>query len=200
MTTLLNGYGNWIVTWTLDGSTKILQTVHMCKNVDGTDPLDFDTLMRGYFVGAGRPYVATNMFVGYTLARTEAYVAAGGVTSYFLNETAVVGTKAGSNGTPINTSLLIKKNTGLVGRKYQGRHMIPNLGIAEADISQAGIITSGPLATYQALWTAVTTAMITANHWLPVLGHTSSEVIPTPITSLTVQPKIGTMRRRIRGF
>lgn len=199
-TVLPSGYGSWICTWTLDGSTKIFQSVWMVSNESPSTVSVLNTAMRGYWCSAGRPFVAANMFVGYTLASTEAYLNTGGVITYDIVEAPIVGTKASSLGTPINTSLLVKKNTLIVGRRYQGRFMWPNLYIAEADISQAGIISSTPRATYEDIIDEALTAQIVAGGWLPHLGHSSSEVAPTPYASITLQPKIGTMRRRIRGF
>lgn len=77
--------------------------------------------------------------------------------------------------------------------------MFPNMWVAEANITQAGVIAPASLASLQALMDSAISGQITAGV-PPVLGHSSSEVLPTPFTTVTVQPKVGTMRRRIRGF
>jgi hypothetical protein len=51
----------------------------------------------------------------------------------------------------------------------------------------------------QTLWNSTMSDMLASDSDF-VLGHSTSEVLPTPFTTVTVQPKIGTMRRRIRGF
>lgn len=192
-------YSLWIPTWTLDGSTKIFQTVHMLKDDVAGAPAAINASMRTFWAAAARPYNAAQMYVGYTLAKTETYVNTDGVITYDLDETPIIGTLSSSLGTPINTSILVKKNTNVVGRRYRGRHMFPNLWVPEANISQAGIITTGGVSTLQALFTAAITAQI-AGGLDPYLGHSVSEVAPTAYTTVSVQPKIGTMRRRIRGF
>lgn len=196
-TFLPNGYSRWVPTFTLDGSTKIFQTVFMASNAAYTNAQDVDFQMRSYFLVANSPFAAASMFVGYTLARTECWFAASGSVGYFLNETAVVGTKAGSTGSPINTSTLIRKNTGLSGRAYRGRFMLPNMTVPEADISQAGIMSGTGLTALTNQWNAAMT-LVTASAQDLYLGHSSSEVAPTIFTSVSVLPKVGSMPHRIR--
>lgn len=195
---LNTGYNLWIPTFTLDGSTKIFQTIFMSKTNTVATPTLIDTQMRGNFAGTGRPFSPANMYIGYTLARTEVYMAVPGTVQYFLNETALVGTKAGSNGTPINTSTLIRKDTGVSGRHYRGRFMLPNLTVPEANINQAGIIDATGLAGIVGQWNSAF-ADWDSSAMDPVLGHSTSEIVPTPIISLTVLPKVGSMPHRIRG-
>lgn len=196
-TVLPNGYTRWVPTFTLDGSIKAFQAVFMVSNGAETGPAVIDTLMRSWFAGTGAPFAAASMYVGYTLAKTEAWMALGGDVLYAINETAIVGTKANSLGSPINTSTLIKKNTGLSGRAYRGRFMLPNLTVPESGISQAGIIGSGDLTTIQTQWNTAMSSVAASSHDL-YLGHSSSEVAPTIYTTVTVQPKVGSMPHRIR--
>jgi len=196
-TFLPTGYSRWVPTLTLDGSTKIFQSVFMVSNSTETSPIVMDTLMRSWFCASGQPFGAASMYVGFTLAKTECWMALGGDPLYALNETAIVGTKSGSNGSPINTSLLVKKNTGISGRRYRGRFMIPNITVPEANISQAGIIDSTGLTNVQTIWNTSMTAVVASTHDL-YLGHTSSEVAPTIYTSVSVLPKVGSMPHRIR--
>ena len=196
-TVLPNGYSRWVPTFTLDGSVKIFQTVFMVSNGTNTTAADVDTMMRTCFAGTGTPFAAASMYIGFTLAKSEAWFASGGDVFYHLNEAPIVGTKAGSNASPINTSTLIKKNTGLSGKRYRGRHMLPNLTVAENGISQAGIIDTGSLAAIQTLWTTAFAAITATNSDL-FLGHSVSEIAPTQITSLQALPKVGSMPHRIR--
>lgn len=198
-TFLGNGYCLVKPTFTLDGSTKIFQSTWMYHNPLDLVPSFINAQWRSNWIGANRPFGANNLYVGYTLARTEVYKMSAGVLTYDLNETAVVGTLASSLGTPINTSIIVKKNTAIVGKRYRGRWMLPNFSVPEAQISQAGIISGGSVTALQALWDAGLAADY-GSDLDPVLGHTSSEISPTPIVTLTVNPKIGTMPHRIRGF
>lgn len=198
-TFLPNGYGLWKPTLTLDGTTKIFQTTFMFKYNTAQTAASLNTFGRTVFASAGRPLVAGNMYVGYTFARSESYLMTAGVLTYDLNESAIIGTKVSGLGTPINTSIIVKKNTGIVGKRYRGRSMLPNMTVAESNISQAGIIDGTGLGVIQGQYDAVTAAWSTVD-WVPVLGHTTSEVLPTEIITLTVNPKVGSMPHRIRGF
>lgn len=194
-----NGYALWIPTFTLDGSTKIFQTAMMLQNTGSSTAGAINTGMRVHWGKSGAPFDAAQFFSQYTWARSECYVKLAGVTTYDLSEVAVVGTNTANTGTPINTSLLLKKNTGLVGKRYRGRFMFPNMWIPEVNISQAGILSGTPYTTMQTKFQQAITDQNTAGY-SAVLGHSTSEVAPTPFTTVTLQPKIGTMSRRIRGY
>lgn len=196
---LPNGYGLFKPTFTLAGSTKIFQTAVMFKNDTGLDALSAGNQIRGYWVAAGGPANAAQMYIGYTLAQTESYVMAGGILTYALNNTAVVGTKAGSLGTPINTSVIVRKVTGIVGKRYRGRIMLPNMWATEAGISQAGIMDAATVAAVQGIWTTAFTPWA-AGSCPPMLGHSVSEIAPNFVTAMTVNDKLGSMPHRIRGF
>lgn len=196
---LPNGYGLWKPTLTLAGSTKIFQTAIMFKNDTNAIPSVAGAAIRGYWTVSGAPFNAGNMYIGYTLASTETYCMSGGVLTYDLNSTAIVGTKAASSGTPINTSIIVKKNTAIVGKRYRGRIMLPNMTVPELNISQAGIIDGTGLATIQGQYDTVYNTQYLSNY--PIyLGHSVSEIAPTYVGSLTVNPKVGSMPHRIRGF
>lgn len=198
-TFLPNGYGIWKPTLTLAGSTKIFQTAIMFRNDSGLSAFSAGGLIRGIWTGSGRPFIGSNMFIDYTLAHCETYVMAGGVLTYDLDSTAITGTKSGAGGTPINTSIIVRKNTGIVGKRYRGRIMLPNMTVLEANINQAGIIDSTGLSVIAGQYNAVNTAM-QASSCPQVLGHSVSEVLPTFINTLDVNNKLGSMPHRIRGF
>lgn len=198
-TFLPNGYGLWKPTLTLSGSTKIFQTAIMFKNDSGLNAVTCGSDIRGYWTGAGAPFQANQIYVGYTVSQTETYVMLGGVLTYDLDSTAIVGTKASSLGTPINTSIIVKKTTGIVGKRYRGRIMLPNLTVPEVNITQAGIIDATGLGLVQNQYIALRTPW-QAGPVPPVLGHTTSEILPTPIMDFLVSEKIGSMPHRIRGF
>lgn len=180
-TFLGSGYHRVVFTWTLDGSTKIFQTAMMGTAGSSTTAAQVDTAYRAAFCATNCPFNAANMYIGYTLASTQATRNDGGVITQYTNEVPVVGTLASSLGPPINVSQLVKKSTGLIGRRYQGRLMIPFMSLSEGLISQAGIIDATALATQQTKWTTATSNLAAAfAGMVPVLGHSSSEILPTP--------------------
>lgn len=103
------------------------------------------------------------------------------------------GSLTGAACTP-NVSFLIRKRTGLAGRKYRGRWYLP--GVVETDVDAAGLISSTRQNALQLAVNAFKTDMGAATHEL-VLLH-SDATVPTAITSLPVEQQVATQRRRLR--
>jgi hypothetical protein len=72
-------------------------------------------------------------------------------------------------------------------------------GCPEGDVGADGIIVPAILALWQTAFTALRDGLVTDN-LAPVLLHGGSGVVPLPmtITSLTVDSKVATQRRRLR--
>lgn len=104
------------------------------------------------------------------------------------------GTLTGQGVQP-NTALLVTKATGFGGRRGRGRMYWP--GIQDAVIDDYGNLTSGTAATFQTKFDAFLTSLDTAG--IPmVLLHDSPTPSPYPVSSLIVQTKVATQRRRLR--
>lgn len=118
---------------------------------------------------------------------------------------------AGGDTLPNNTTLLVKKNTGLGGRHYRGRMYLPLYAIDEGDVGPTGVIASGEVTSMQTRCNNFMTALDT-NELIPLLLHypflqtpvtdppvvIDAEPDPTVITSLTVLSQAATQRRRMR--
>lgn len=103
-------------------------------------------------------------------------------------------------GLTINTALLVRKNTGLGGRKNRGRMYVP--GIPAGQLSDAGIINGSWIANRQTGWNAFETALTntaTTGVFAPVVLHSqAADGSPTSITSFTVDNVPATQRTRMR--
>lgn len=101
-----------------------------------------------------------------------------------------VGTAAATAVSP-NVAWLVDKVTALGGRRHKGRMFVP--GLVEGDVSASGIITGSG---YQ---TAVDDLydFLVADDINMVILHNSVGT-PTPVTSLSSNAKVGTLRRRLR--
>jgi hypothetical protein len=104
-------------------------------------------------------------------------------------------------GIPPNTAYLTRKITGLGGRRNRGRFYMP--GVSEVDVDNTGLLTATHRTNYQTsvnAWFAQNNAG--AEIEAHALFHETPEgapgIAPTDITSLLVQPKVGTQRRRLR--
>jgi hypothetical protein len=98
---------------------------------------------------------------------------------------------------PPNNAMLVRKITNLGGATNRGRLYIPPFKLAEANVTNAGVILTAAINTIQgqldALWTAFTTAGLD-----PVLLHTDPLETPTPVLAFALQTTIATQRRRLR--
>ena len=103
----------------------------------------------------------------------------------------------GANALPANCAVLTRKLTASGGRRGRGRMYSP--GIPETSVGFAGTYAAGVQATLQTALDLLRTNLIAlAEVEDVVLFHDSAPFTPTPITSLEVQPKIATQRRRMR--
>ena len=102
---------------------------------------------------------------------------------------------------PLNTAAVIRKNTGFAGRQYRGRMFMPPTRISESDVSVAGVISGTSLSASNSTWNTFYFNLGTQN-LLPVIIHgaplSGPTPVPTPITSFSTTPLIGTIKRRIR--
>lgn len=106
---------------------------------------------------------------------------------------------------PLNTALLVKKNSALGGRANRGRFYWPGF-LSESDISEVGVIQAASVTAIQADMTAFFDGLgdLDAGDELGVemvILHDSSSPAssPTLVTSLTVDTTAATQRRRMRG-
>lgn len=106
---------------------------------------------------------------------------------------------------PLNTALLVKKNSAVGGRANRGRFYWPGL-IAETDISEVGIIGGASVAAIQTDFDAFLDALGDLDDGdelgieMVILHDSESPAVtPTPVTSLTVDALAATQRRRMRG-
>lgn len=100
---------------------------------------------------------------------------------------------------PQNCAFLVKKRTAFGGRQNRGRMYIP--GCPQESVDASGVLTAGKVASIAGK----------LNTWLDAINghaHVDTAVVlhgpgtfsptPTPITSLTVDARIATQRRRLR--
>lgn len=104
---------------------------------------------------------------------------------------------------PQNCALLIRKNTGVGGRRSRGRLFVPG-ALSEGNVSNVGIITPFTLGEHQDRagdWLAELASAVVAPATPMFLLHStgiSATIDPTEVTSLTVDGVISTQRRRLR--
>lgn len=105
----------------------------------------------------------------------------------------------GGGSLPQNCAFLLRKLTGLGGRRNRGRMYIP--GVNDNLVDELGVVTSAGLATLQtAASTFLTSTLALAVIDDAVILHTPTveTPLPTVITTLVVDGRIATQRRRLR--
>jgi hypothetical protein len=97
-----------------------------------------------------------------------------------------------------SSAVVIRKNTGTLGKHFRGRFYIPGVPTGAVDGTTVNL-TAGRLTTWQTAFTALVAdfAADTALNNL-VLLHRSVAIAPTVISSLTVEGLLGNQRRRQR--
>lgn len=110
-----------------------------------------------------------------------------------VDDTGIVGS-IGGQAAPPNVSLLVHKLTAVGGRQGRGRLYMP--GIAEASLEAGGGVEAALLADAQTFFSAFRTGMAFLNRPLALLHADASE--PNEVTTLTVDARFATQRRRMR--
>lgn len=105
------------------------------------------------------------------------------------------GGSASTTWTP-QVALLVKKETALGGRKNRGRFYVP--GYPESAVESDGFVSPGTVTGYQANFDAFLADMIAAGFPPVVLHGDGVGGLPTAITALRVDGRVGTQRRRQR--
>ena len=101
------------------------------------------------------------------------------------------------DGTPPNTSVLARKNTAFGGRAGRGRMYWP--GLPDTKVSGTGLLDGTWLSNWQDLMTAFLFSLTSGDIDMVVLHGAGSPLsTPTPVTSIAVDSKVATQRRRLR--
>lgn len=104
---------------------------------------------------------------------------------------------ASAESVPNNTAILVRKSTGLGGRRGRGRMFIP--GPSRDQIEATGAMSGAYRTSWQnAVDGLLDFATLDANVDRAVLFHQTAPFVPTEIVSLTVEQRVATQRRRMR--
>jgi hypothetical protein len=102
-----------------------------------------------------------------------------------------------NNVLPQNCALLVRKRTGLAGRKHKGRMYWPSI-LSDDLVNPIGQIDTSTITTLQGHFDDVFTALNGVTNAFPALLHTDPLDTPNAVTGYTVDGVIATQRRRLR--
>lgn len=138
----------------------------------------------------------TGLLTGWTYLGTRAAQTTFGEPALADYQTVIAGTQT-LGGPPCNTAVLVKKVTGLGGRRHRGRLFMPPFNLEEDQISNAGQLGTTYMTSQVTKWGDVWDAWVAAL-LLPVLLHTDPATPATAITAFVPQSLAASQRRRMR--
>lgn len=189
------GFMNVTYRFSLTGDLEPM-TVAMGVSIDTL--LDVTEVADEAFAAAtesGMPFAAASMLAGWQFLGTTAALSDGAGSIIAEHNEVVFGTIAAA-ALPNNCTHLVQKRTANGGRSQRGRMYPPAFHVGESSISQnGGFIETYP--TIQALYTDWL-ARLYVGGLDPVLFHSAIDQTPTPITTLVLDTRIATQRRRLR--
>lgn len=193
-----DGYGNAVFSWTYTGRVNPLTSTLGYHPTSVGSPGAIANKMFDDSAGSGAPNFHSNMGDGWTFLGVKCTENDGGtLIGGESTRTPIAGTLTGISSPALNTSLLLQKRTGLLGRKFRGRMYWVMSAVNESAVDTLGILGSTELSFLNPMFTAWETAMATSPTYAPVLLH-SDPTAPTNITSFLLVSKVATQRRRMR--
>ena len=183
-------------TFTCTGSTHNNVVTCAGKNAGYLTAPSINTVWRTAFTSSGRPFNAAAIAAGWSMVETKTLANIGGILYTDINSTVINGSGV-SSPPPMNTAILVRKDTGFSGRPYQARLFSPPF-VLEANVDAAGGIAGGNLTTLQAIWLAAYNDLQTALLDPCIIHAPSTGLIPTKISGFTVKGRLGTIGRRMR--
>ena len=188
------GYGVCTVIVAVSGRTKPF-TTSFGYNLPAGAEVDNTAALNSCLITADHPFDHTNMATPYTYLGISTRQQ-GDVDQFgFDLPQSITGTQSILPPSS-NCSILVKKTSGLVGKKNRGRMYVPPFNITEADIDPKGIITPAERDAMQFFYDNMLGDLAGADLPMVILHHEAGT--PTPVTSLLVEGLLATQRRRMR--
>lgn len=160
-------------------------------------PEDIATLAYAAMTGTTEPYFASHMIVGWSFVGVNCVkmLEDGPISGQHL--ATLAGSQAGG-AVPVNTSVLLTKQTSGGGRRNRGRAYVPPVYPLETNVDGGGVIDGTQVGQLQGWYNNGYDALVLAE-LQPVLFHQSAPFTPTGITGFLVGSQMATQRRRMRS-
>lgn len=188
------GYGEFTLVWDHTGDPDPY-TVAFGFGDDGTHSISSQTgsILAHWVTDFS---AAANMIAGYSLREARGVLNRGGVLSEIVIPSGVVGTYAVTP-LPQNNALLVKKNSGLVGRANRGRMYLPPCYVDKGGIDTNGTILAATVTTLNGRLATFLGHLITDLNSMVILH--SSGATPTGVSSIVLENVVASQRRRLRS-
>lgn len=193
-----SGYGNAVLQLQLSGRANPYTTSLGYAYGDAVTAQEAADAIFDAFSSGTAPYTADHMYNGWQFVGVHVTQQVGIVTYVADSSQDPITGTAGSSAQPVmNSAFIVRKRTGIGGRRFRGRFYAPLTNLLETQVDPYGFIDDTIRNNYQLQWTAAYDNLEPAVTG-PVLLHSHADDEPTPITSFTLQSYVGTQRRRIR--
>lgn len=191
------GYAQCVYRFSLSGDPEEMVATLGLDVTAETDPMSQVALDAASQFATQFP--AATIAIGYTFVGVTLYVGDGmGGSAVYENIQNIVGT-FNSPTLPQNVAFLVKKNTAAAGRRGKGRMYLPPALAGESVIDGLGIIGSSSVTAINTKLAAILSSHSSLNHPAVLLHDVlPAPLTPTPITSLILDSKVASMRRRLR--
>lgn len=200
MTTIPAGYGEIALRHTLTGDPEEMLCTIGFRSTVGVALADLvaaadaiDLAWRVQILDSGVDMVDDFTYQGY-----RARVDASGTGELTIEGGTVLAGQSTAAIPPSNCAILVRKRSALGGREHQGRMYLPMVLTAESNVSPTGAIESAHVASLNTRFSLFLADVEADDVELQIL-HGDPVLVPTPISSFSVQSTLATQRRRMRG-
>lgn len=190
MTTIPDGKGEVVLTFNISGNAGPALIVHGFEWDFLTDPDDVAESIADDFAATFMPQSVNTV----SLVGARVVINDGGTFREGLWSGSVAGSGAVDGASP-QVAVLVRKLTGLAGREFRGRMYLP--GPSENAVTASGFLAATNLAAYQTAADNYLAALLSNAHPM-ILLHDNPATAVNTVTSLSVDPKVATQRRRLR--
>lgn len=185
-----SGYGQVNFIFTGGSAPNGAQCVFGVKNLTALSPLAIANFADSYY----NTFIKSQMSAQVTLSGVLVKLGPTATGPSVLINTTRVGVGTGGNFPP-NTAFLVKKFTSAGGHSGQGRMFLP--GVAEAQADDAGMLAAGTISGFNTALGGFLNSM-NGSDCPMVLLHNDPTMTPNIVTSLILQAKVATQRKRLR--
>lgn len=203
---LPDGYAMVTLRWRLDGDNEEMMSTFAGRVSTDIEDDSSSNLAEGIYQAWMSFFTASAIRAGWNFVGVDVLKGPRDAGEFGQFEDLVAGGSSGA-ALPNNCAMLVRKVTGLTGRRHRGRMYIPPCYFSESDVDARGFIATTPLTGLQTGLTAFMTAVTSggsheAFEQLELLhtdnGGDPDLLAPTPVTGLAIQPQLATMRKRMR--
>lgn len=187
------------LTFFLTGDVEPMVVTMGCSPGAFDAPEDLADSIHAQFLAAGTIFVASSYSDQYRIGPFSATIMTASGPQTGEGSAQQQGTNAGVPACPNNVAILVQKRTVFGGRRGRGRSYFPPLYPGEANISPIGDLTSVTRDAWQVAMDEFLAGCSTGGTPLYLLHDDQpTPMLPSLITSLSVQTKVATQRTRLR--